>query len=405
VRGRDWRVAPLWTTIALLAGVVTTGVEVKSGAGGLNVAFAFALVAALAMAFVRHRPGLVLGIQAFAAAFDAFLHRLSPVTVLLALITLGVLAYHAPWPDVLLGWGTVFGLVLLSVWEIAPLGPGSVVLSAGAAGLTAAPVASGRYVHGVRRAAQVAEERAAEAEVWREVEMRAARQGERSRLARDLHDIVAHHVGAMTLRASSAKLALGTSGDTAVAAAALADVATTGRQVLDELRGLLAVLRDPDAIDDDPLLTEPKAAVADAVDRVRRAGVPVSVDVDPRLGDQSLLVRATVARIAQEALINVLKHAGTGTPTRLAVSVHPPDLLHLRVDNDAPAGAAPVPSVLPASGHGLAGMRDRVALLGGQLVAGPTGAGGWVVTATVPTSPRVADVPGTPAVPAEEARA
>jgi signal transduction histidine kinase len=395
----------LWAGVAVLAGVLTTGLTAKPGSGDLQLAFAFTLVAGSTMAFVRLRPGLVLGVQVVLAVGNGFLHSPSPVVVLLPLVSLGVLAYQSRWRAVVIGWASVFALMLFVIWGVGPLGLDSVLLTAGAGGMAAAPVASGRYLRGVRRAAQVAHERAAEAAVWRDVEMRAARQAERSRLARDLHDIVAHHVGAMTLRASSAKLALDTSGDAEVAGAALADVATTGRHVLDELRGLLAVLRDPDAIDEDPLVTEPKAAIADAVERVRRAGVPVTVDLDARLGDQPLVVRATVARIAQEALINVLKHAGPGTSTRLAVSVRPPDLLDLRVDNDAPAGAVPVPSLLPASGHGLAGMRDRVALLGGQLVAGPTADGGWAVVATVPTLPGTAQMSEPPVVPAEEARA
>ena len=197
--------------------------------------------------------------------------------------------------------------------------------------------------------------------------------------------MVAHNVGAMTLRASSARLALDSGADRAVAAAALSDVAATGRRVLDELRVLLGILREPDAAGGDALLTDPDAAMAEAVERVRTAGVPVEVTVDTGLADASPLARATVARVVQEALTNVLKHAGPGTPSRVAVSVSP-SALRAEVSNDRPAVRAPVLAahVLPPSGHGLVGMRERVELLGGVLAAGPTPDHGWSVTVDLP---------------------
>jgi signal transduction histidine kinase len=310
------------------------------------------------------------------------------------LILLGVIAYRYGWRTAGIGWTITWGpLASLGAFDgSTALGDG-LLFALVMAGVAAAPVAFGRYRRGVRSAADVAQERVVEAEAWRHVETRAARLAERSRLARDLHDIVAHHVGAMTLRASSARLALDTAGDVTVAAAALGDIAETGRHVLDELRGLLVVLRDPEAIDEEALLTEPKAAIADAVSRVRGAGVPVTLHVDSGLARTSLVVRTTVARIVQEALTNVLKHAGPGTATRLTVDVEWPNL-RLRIDNDAPAGQPPAPATLPISGHGLAGMRDRVAVLGGVLTAGPTGEGGWSV---------VVDLPTVPALPAQAA--
>jgi signal transduction histidine kinase len=225
-----------------------------------------------------------------------------------------------------------------------------------------------------------------EIEARQQAEIAAAQLSKRSQLANDLHDIVAHHVGAMTIRASSGRLAVDTSGDVAVAAAALDEIAETGRHVLEELRGLLAVLHDP-AAEEAALVIEPKAAIADAVARVGAAGVPVTFDLDPGLAGTSLLVRTTAARVVQEALTNVLRHAGPGTATRLTVRVEPPYTLWIRIDNDAPIEQPLAPVALPGSGHGLVGMRNRVALLGGILTAGPTDEGGWTVAVVLPAPP------------------
>jgi len=217
----------------------------------------------------------------------------------------------------------------------------------------------------------------------------------RRELGNDLHDIVAHHVGAMTLRASSGRLAIDACGDVAVAAAALSDIAETGRRLLEELRGLLAVLQDP-AAEEAALVIEPKAAIADAVARVAAAGVPVTFDLDPALAGTSLLVRTTAARVVQEALTNVLKHAGPGTPTRLTTRVEPPHILWIRIENEEPIEPPPTPAALPVSGHGLAGMRNRVAMLGGMLTAGPSKKGGWTVAVALPAPPALS-APARPA--------
>jgi signal transduction histidine kinase len=336
------------------------------------------VTAVLAIAWLRRWPNAVLVVEAVLALFSGV-----AIPEVLALVSLGVVAYRSSWRV------TAGGAILVYLALLASAAGDSKVFKmktmavpmATVVGLTAAPVASGRYLRGVRQAAIVAEERAADAAERQVIETRAARLTERTRIARDLHDIVAHHVGAMTLRASSAKLALETGGDPAVAATALGDVATTGRRVLDELRGLLLLLRDPDPGDGPGLLADPEATMLDAVEQVQTTGVPVTVDVDPALAEASLVVRATVARAVREALTNVLKHAGPGTPA--AITIAPVNgSLRAVVHNDPPVSAQPA---LPSSGHGLAGMRERVALLGGVLEAGPTPDGGWSVTVDLPS--------------------
>ena len=389
MRVRGWRADVLWAAMATAAAVGTVRLGLEPDPPAERAALLIAFLSGAAMVAARRWPGPVLAVQMLLVLSSKLY---SPFTVLvptwLLLITLAILAYRSGWVPTVAGVAAAFASMLVLDANGGPgTSPRDVFQLIAEAGLAAAPVAIGRYLRGVRQATQVARERAAEAEAVRDIETRAARLAERSRLARDLHDIVAHHIGAMTLRASSGKLALDTSGDTAVAGAALTDVAATGRRVLDELRRLLTVLRDPDAIDAEAMFTDPNAAIKDAVMRTRNAGVPVEVDLDRRLAGASLLARTTAARAAQEALTNVLKHAGPGTPTRLTVTVEPPGTVRLQVTNDRPVDAAHAAD-LPASGHGLAGMRDRVALLGGKLVAGPIADQGWSVTVTLPAGER-----------------
>jgi len=371
----------LWTVAAVTA-AVAVAVAVMPPHTKMPTPLLMAVVAGLLVIAARLRPLAILVLLDLIVVVRA--DPLVPFSVLGIIALLGVIGYRYSWRASGFGWAISWlAWASVGVFNVGTAFGDGLLFVLVTGGVTAAPVAFGRYLRGVRSAAVVAKERVVEAEAWRHVETRAARLAERSRLARDLHDIVAHHVGAMTLRASSARLALDTSGDTVVAAAALGDIAETGRHVLDELRGLLIVLRDPEAIDEEALLTEPKAAIADAVSRVRGAGVPVLLHVDPGLARTSLVVRTTVARIVQEALTNVLKHAGPGTATRLTVNVEGAEL-RLRLDNDPPAGQPPAPTALPVSGHGLAGMRERVALYGGVLRTGPRPGGGFRVFAKIP---------------------
>jgi signal transduction histidine kinase len=381
---RGWLVDLLSAAVATALAVANTLLGWPLDAGQRRTALLLAVLSGLAMAATRRWPGPVLLVQAtLLLVTDALSPLTASVSVALVLTALGVLAYRHGWVAAAVG---ATGAYAVGVAHMASSGSNVLALPEGivrlvtTAGLTAAPVAFGRYLRGVRRAAAVAEERAAEAEARRVVETRAARLAERTRLASDLHDIVAHHIGAMTLRASSGRLALD-GGDQAAASAALADVAAAGRAVLDELRQLLTVLRDPDAVETPALPADPEAEIGDAAERVRAAGVPVAVEVDPRLARAPLPVRATVARVVQEALTNVLKHAGPGTASTVTVTAAESGMLRTQVVNARPAHPRPA---LPASGHGLAGMRERVALLGGVLVAGPTPERGWSVVAELP---------------------
>jgi signal transduction histidine kinase len=366
------------TTVAVLNALLDWPI----GTTDRCVAVALAVASGLLFGALPRWPLVAVGAEAVAVVATT---RLSPFTnaaaLLFLLVALGVLSHRARWPVTLAGAVTTYAALVVQASFGGDIdAPLSTLL-----GVTALPVLAGSYLAGVQRARRAAEERAVEAEARRTAETHAARLAERARLARDLHDIVAHHVGAMTLRANVGRLALDSGGDPAVARAALVDLATTGRQALDELRGVLAVLRDPDAVDageGSALVTDPEATLVDAVDRMRRAGVPVTAEVDPRLADASLLVRTTVVRVVQEALTNVLKHTGPGAETTVGVTVSRSGAVRAVIENAPPSG--PAPESFPASRQGLEGMRQRVGVLGGTLTAGPTTRSGWRVEANLP---------------------
>jgi signal transduction histidine kinase len=347
------------------------------------------VLAILAMGLALRWPKVALVIEAVVmVAGGGTTPFATLVSITLMLAALGIVAFRSGGRVTLIAWALSYTalLVVLAI-NVGFADPLTVVPIAGFAGLSAVPLVVARYLRGLTSAAALAHERATEAEQRRAAEVRAARMTERTRLARDLHDLVAHHVGAMTLRASSARLAVDSGADGSVAAAALGDVAATGRRVLDELRVLLQILREPETANGEAMLTDPDAAMAEAIERIRAGGVPIDVDIDGGLADAPPLVRATVARVVQEALTNVLKHAGPGTSTQVEVRVLP-SVVRARVTNERPAWVpaltARATPALPVSGHGLAGMRERVELLGGVLEAGPTPEYGWSVTVELP---------------------
>ena len=215
-----------------------------------------------------------------------------------------------------------------------------------------------------------------ELEATRDQQALAAVTQERSRIARELHDVVAHSVSVMVVQAGAAARVL--DNDKARALSAMEAVQDTGREALTELRRLLGVMR-PDAPLELPLEPQPTLdALDELTERVRGAGVTVTVR---RTGAQRRLepsVELAAYRILQEALTNVLKHAHARTA---AVDVrYYPDLLELRVVDDGVGGG----SKIAGGGHGLVGMRERAGVFGGSLDAGPQDDGGYLVRAVLP---------------------
>ncbi|WP_285732641.1 histidine kinase [Nocardiopsis sp. ATB16-24] len=229
--------------------------------------------------------------------------------------------------------------------------------------------------------------RAGEAERQRRgAELAAAR--ERTRIARDLHDVVTHHVTAMVVQADSARfLPADRHADL------MAGISDSGRQAMSDLRRLLDVLQAPDPSHAPDVvggsLAHPTAGaldlaadrVGDLIERVRRTGQPVELRVR---GEGSAMDSGTgpiVHHVVQEALTNAVKYAH-GRPTRVLID-HDEDRVDVQVTTEGP-GRTPVPS-LPSGGHGLLGLGERVRACGGEFTAGELPRGGFVVRARLPS--------------------
>jgi signal transduction histidine kinase len=233
----------------------------------------------------------------------------------------------------------------------------------------------GIYVETRRRYRRELQERAAYLEREREQLARIAAHEERASIARELHDIVAHSVSVMLVGVRGARDVLRTSPD--VADETLENVETSGEQSLAELRRILALLREPERTAE----SRPQPSLAELDELVtafRDAGMPVrlrTVGERQRLPDG---VELSVYRIVQEALTNVLKHSH---PTRVTVTLAFRDQ---RLEVEVVDDGIPVGDGAAATGHGIVGMRERVALLGGELETGRRPDGGFRVAARLP---------------------
>jgi signal transduction histidine kinase len=222
--------------------------------------------------------------------------------------------------------------------------------------------------------AREAEERATRLEQERAEEARRAVDEERQRIARELHDVVAHSVSVMTVQAGGVRRLLRPEQERE--REALLQIEETGRQALAEMRRLLGILRQP--TEQPTLKPQPgMGSLGDLIKQVREAGLPVEYRIQ---GDPIPLppgVDLSAYRIVQEALTNALKHAG---PARAKVAVrYGPDALELEIENDGAGNGQG-----DGTGHGQVGMRERVALYGGKLESGPRAGGGYAVRARLP---------------------
>jgi len=265
-----------------------------------------------------------------------------------------------------------------------------------------------------RRGARLAglEERAVRAERERDVQAQIAAAAERVRIARELHDVIAHNLTVMVAQADGGAYAFDAAPERS--RQALVQIGCTGRQALVEMSSLLGVLRT--GPEDAPLAPAPRAAeIADLVAQAREAGMRVSHAVEgavrPLPGGLSL----AAYRIAQEALTNVRKHAGPQSAAEVTVRYSPDELFLSVADNgggDAgPSASLPrygEPATPPAGreanpGHGLTGMQERAALYGGTVTAGPRPGAGFEVTARLPIPSAAVRASNPPAAPSRGA--
>lgn len=324
----------------------------------------------------------------FIATATVAWRRVYPIPVFVITMTCGLVSGIAGWSDII---GVTFLVGLYSVARYSESTPwigASLVLASIFAlstllideesALTAAVfgvlVMGGVWYSG--RRIRDRGERKAQAQRERLSEARRMVAEERARIARELHDVVAHHVSLMTVQAGAAKTVAATDPDAALQA--MQAVETAGREALDELRHLLDVLRP----ESDTTSLGPQPGIADLprlATQFEETGIPVEVVIAGVPDGLPARVDLFAYRIVQESLTNILKHAGPDPTPNVAVRGD-----NGRIDievTDHGRGA----TILPGSGHGIVGMRERALLLGGTLDAGPLPDGGWRVRATLPT--------------------
>ncbi|MFC7242044.1 sensor histidine kinase [Catellatospora aurea] len=243
------------------------------------------------------------------------------------------------------------------------------------------PFVFGLWVRARRQVVEQLRERAERLEREQHERAERARSDERRRIAREMHDVVAHRVALMVLHAGA--LEVSTADPRTAEEAAL--IRTTGREAMQELREVLGMLRAPDLTDGTAPELAPQPTLADLdrlLDASRAAGLPVRlVDVGQRQ-EVSLSAQRTAYRVVQEALTNVAKHAGAA-PTTVTLR-HEPYGLVVAVENAPPPHPAPP---VPQSGLGLVGLTERVVLAGGTVQARPRLDGGFLLHARIPADP------------------
>jgi signal transduction histidine kinase len=241
------------------------------------------------------------------------------------------------------------------------------------------PWTVGRVIRSQTALARELTEKAEREQFAREYEEARATTAERARVARELHDVLAHNLSVMVIQALAARRVAGKDPVAAVNAAEL--ISRTGREALSELRHLFGPVRKEDGA---TWGVSPGLANLDQLaSRAHRAGLPVEVHVEGKPAQLSRGADLAAYRVIQEALTNALKHAH-GARATVTVRYEPTDLVVEVVEDGAPAGANGQPE--DAGGHGLVGMRERVALYGGVLEAGRRQGGGFAVRARLPAS-------------------
>jgi signal transduction histidine kinase len=303
---------------------------------------------------------------------------LSPIDAAVLLALYSIAAYGPRWASRLGLAVGVLGAVLAGQRYVL-LGDGSGAFVTGV--MVYAAAAAGAWalgdVRGVRRA-YVSElvERARQAERERDQRAQIAAAQERARIAREMHDVVAHNLSVIVVQADGARYAAQRDPESAVSA--LETISTTGRGALSEMRRLLGIMRTGD----DPPDGGPQPGLdrlSDLLDSVRDAGLPVDLHVTGVPRELAEGHSLAAYRAVQEALTNVLKHAGPQARATVQLT-YAGESLHIQVTDDGRGAAA----AADGNGHGLAGMGERLAMYGGRVDAGPAPGGGWRVAADLP---------------------
>ncbi|MEO3861134.1 histidine kinase [Acrocarpospora sp. B8E8] len=363
----------------LLAALVGDLLWIVPGVGVRD--WALALVALVLSAVCRWSQLWALLIQSgLLLLADEYGFAATPVLKVLACVLLFELAVRGRGQQVATG-ATVLGVVVC--FNLLDKLPATI----GAAGfrmviVVGVPLLLGGYVRLARDAARRERDSAAE-------RIAAARAAERTAIARELHDLVAHHVSSMVLRVGVARHVLSAGTDPRITEV-LDDLHTSSTAALADLRKLVGVLRDP-APFPTTAFVDPGGlpdALTVVIDRARATGLHVKATIDPSATHLDPLRGITVLRLTQEALANTIRHAGPSAQVTLNLTLEADNSVHIQIEDEGrPSQENPEPPTARGAGsrvgHGLIGMRERVDLLGGALSVGPVGKG-WRLSAVLP---------------------
>lgn len=309
--------------------------------------------------------------------------QLAQVGVLVALYALA--AYAPRWAS---RGGLVLGLAGGPMAAVRYFGFDAVAMGVIAIGVCALALAAwslGDLQRVRRQQMEGLRERARRLEVEREREARLAAADERARIARELHDVVAHSLSVVIAQADGGRYAA--ADDPSAAVSACETISETGRSALSEMRRLLGVLRSDDGSTRSP--TPDMTSIDELIDGVRESGLPVAYSVTGQSRPLPSGVQLAAYRIIQEALTNVLKHAGPDVSAEVRVEWTPAGLMVAIVDDGrgAAADSALRHDEDHGTGHGIPGMTERAELYGGRLQAGPVPGGGFAVRVYLPYRP------------------
>jgi len=360
-------------------------------------ATAGAVVLAMAAGRNGHSSGRQLLIPLLACALVVELRRW-PLPVL-GVVTVAAGAFAAGGSNVSLPFGVLLGIALyfsalslprarsiaLAVAVAAVLG-GAVLYAAFAVSTATAATDAIEYFVPLAGAWFIADAVAARRRYLAGLAWQAAREQarevreERVRIAREMHDVVAHALAVITVQAGVGRCLADKQPEEA--SAALGSIETISRTAQDELRVVLGLLRDGEA-GDAPLVPTPRLFdIKDLADTVRASGVTVELRMEGTDRQLSPSLELSIYRVVQEALTNIVKHApGARAVAELNVSARK---VRLDVRDDGGPGGGQEPGTGVGTGHGITGMRERIGAFGGWLVAGPVADGGFQVTAEVP---------------------
>jgi signal transduction histidine kinase len=361
--------------LTLAAAVTAVGSAVHDTPHPQRAAVALLVLAAAPLVVRRIWPvpvfGVVLVLNA-AAGLWGHVHAVNGLALLIALYTVAAMR---PRREALLCAGLLEVAVLTGLLLFA--GGGWWYDAIFASGMVAAALGLGLYW--ATRRAYLAElhDRAERLERERDQQGALAAAAERARIAREMHDIVAHHLTVMVTLSDAAVAASASSPERA--AEVMRSVSATGRRALADTRRLLGVLRQPPGQDPaENLQPVPDLSQLDAlIEQVRSAGLDTTLEIHGAARDVPAGVQLTVYRLVQEALTNTLKHGGSGARATVRLQFLPGEL-RVDIDDDGAGAAAPATASV---GGGLVGMRERVHAYGGDVQAGPRTPGGWKVSA------------------------